>query len=91
MQNAPSSQLLCVRIPDRENGEGRLRAMDAALCTVDRDSQIRSKEVVISFCDQTLFGYVTGIRERTDGRGDLTELQECRWGMKENRRKSWVC
>jgi hypothetical protein len=64
--------------------------MDAALRTVDRDLQVRSKEVVISFCDQTLFGYVTGIRERTV-RDDLTELQECRWGMKENRRKSWVC
>jgi hypothetical protein len=83
----PPSQLLCVRIPDRENGEGRLRVMDTALCTVDRDLQVRSKEVVISFCDQTSFA---GIRERTV-RGDLTELQECRWGMKENRRKSWVC
>jgi hypothetical protein len=50
--------------------------MDAALRTVDRDLQVRSKEVVISFCDQTLFGYVTGIRERTV-RDDLTELQEC--------------
>lgn len=73
----------CVCVFQTARKAKRLEGADAALCTVDQDSQVRSKEVVYRAI--LLLGYVAGIRDETDG-ARLTRMQECRWEWKENRR-----
>jgi hypothetical protein len=59
----PLAQHLCVFQTERE-GES-IEGVDNALCTVDRDSRVRSKEMV--YRTMELLGYAAGIRDR---RGD---------------------
>ena len=61
--NAPRPTFVCVFQTERE-GES-IEGVDAALCTVDRDSQARSKEMV--YRTMNFLGYAAGIRDR---RGD---------------------
>ena len=59
------------------------------VCAVDRDSLMRSKEVVVLQVRLSVKGYCG--KTEPNSRGRLARRAGMQIGMKENRRKSWVC